>query len=323
MSNLYLHVGPHKTGSSYLQKLWTDNRNKLASKGIVYPNEVFFSMNGHHRLANSLIAGKVNAEMRKHIKKLDKETADILISSEVFSMMKKKHMLLLKKFFPSKIIKIIYYFRTPSFRLISYWQETVKHGGTQSFFEYAFPHISSPLLSDQVNVIKHLDMLEDIFGHDNINLIDYDHAFEQGMTMRYFEEAIGRDYIIGDHDISVNSMRDLTEIEILRMINQMIEKEYGIKSRNIRKKFDVVKKRLNLADIIKSLEEFKINVELGDLLMDRMIRKRVHTKYGDRFIGELSKLQKKKYEIISDQWASNKKIIDEIFTLSKVIMSSK
>src|SRR5690348_552972 len=39
MTHFVLHIGPHKTGSTYLQNHLTHNRAVLAGRGIYYPRE--------------------------------------------------------------------------------------------------------------------------------------------------------------------------------------------------------------------------------------------------------------------------------------------
>ncbi len=50
MQKLYLHIGTHKTGSTSIQRLLWENRDKLAAQGILYP-DLRMGGFGHHDLA--------------------------------------------------------------------------------------------------------------------------------------------------------------------------------------------------------------------------------------------------------------------------------
>ena len=49
MNDVYLHVGPVKTGSTYLQSIMWSNRDALSEQGVLlpatHPNELFLAVN--------------------------------------------------------------------------------------------------------------------------------------------------------------------------------------------------------------------------------------------------------------------------------------
>ncbi|MGX9353400.1 hypothetical protein ACS3QZ_19580 (plasmid) [Shimia sp. W99] len=49
MAKLFIHIGSHKTGTSYLQELFNENRDRLKKAGVHYP--VIGPNNAHHALA--------------------------------------------------------------------------------------------------------------------------------------------------------------------------------------------------------------------------------------------------------------------------------
>ena len=55
MSTVYLHVGPHKTGTTYLQKLWESHPEQLKQHNLVYP-KVFYMAKGQHHIVTHLLS---------------------------------------------------------------------------------------------------------------------------------------------------------------------------------------------------------------------------------------------------------------------------
>ncbi|HVX35469.1 MAG TPA: hypothetical protein VHC71_04540, partial [Hyphomicrobium sp.] len=54
-SSCYIHIGAPKTGSTFLQRVFYDNRGELRTRGLLYP-EANIRGFGHHDIA-FLIAG--------------------------------------------------------------------------------------------------------------------------------------------------------------------------------------------------------------------------------------------------------------------------
>ena len=48
MTKLYLHIGPHKTGSTFIQKVFFENRERVLRLGVTYPNFGFCGQFGQH-----------------------------------------------------------------------------------------------------------------------------------------------------------------------------------------------------------------------------------------------------------------------------------
>lgn len=78
MSTLYLHCGYHKTGSSFLQTMFSNNRSILNNKGIYYPySDMEYEMQSG---INTYGNGKVLADA---LKKLDIDTATHTIEKDL------------------------------------------------------------------------------------------------------------------------------------------------------------------------------------------------------------------------------------------------
>ena len=80
MKTLYLHVGPHKTGTTLLQKFMLDNTPALAEQGLVYPSN-YIKIFGHHELRQKIVDRALSDE---DVQFINQSTQNILFSSEDF-----------------------------------------------------------------------------------------------------------------------------------------------------------------------------------------------------------------------------------------------
>jgi hypothetical protein len=77
---LILHVGTHKTGTSYLQKLFLDNRSVLEGESVALAQPVHEVLGDHHFLVSFLDAGEDGLE--RFLAGLENDHACTLLSSE-------------------------------------------------------------------------------------------------------------------------------------------------------------------------------------------------------------------------------------------------
>lgn len=58
--SIYIHIGPHKTGTTTLQFSLFLNKDKLKKNGILYPDSGIISakLPGHHNLAWEILGDK-------------------------------------------------------------------------------------------------------------------------------------------------------------------------------------------------------------------------------------------------------------------------
>ncbi len=129
---LYVHIGLHKTGSTFIQNFCTANRDLLASQGICYPRSAT-KWKGHHVLAWSFgikhphysEADGSTEELTNAIKQ-EADGSDILISSEDFEFMGPLEMKALRQNFQGFEIKIISYLRRQDSYLESTYAQHVR-----------------------------------------------------------------------------------------------------------------------------------------------------------------------------------------------------
>jgi len=222
MTKLYLHIGPHKTGSTYIQKFFNDNRDGLLGLGVNYANVGLGVHFGQHVIIEQ-IKSLDQAALQTYLPQFLGGEVNF-VSSENFDRLNAAQV---DKFGKALMavdakleVKVVYYYRNYVDLLPSWWQEEVKHGSAVSFYEFALPHILRPFTSNIVNPAMLLDSYANVFAKENITVVDYDLAVEEGNILHPIFKLLNID--LGDvKNEIVNASAKLEVIEIIRALNAM------------------------------------------------------------------------------------------------------
>jgi len=216
MAKLFLHIGPHKTGSTYIQKCFFANRDYLLNLGVCYPNVDCGALYGQH--------GAVEKIKWLEQKELDKYWNQVLrtdinfVSSECFDGLNSPDIQKLSRALSKVDVRIIYYHRNYVDLLPSWWQKEVKHGSTLSLYEFILPHILRPFSSNIINPCGVLDLYANVFGQDNIIIIDYDRAVQNEGILHPILELLTIEMAAAKNEI-VNASLKVEIVEIIRVLN--------------------------------------------------------------------------------------------------------
>ena len=165
MKRLILHVGTHKTGTSYLQLWLYRNRQALRSHGIAYPDFYMKMPNAnHHGLADAIKLGQLDfhraAEELSEITSSDKH---VILSSETFSSLfhrgRGDAVAFSEAFGKFFSIGIVIYLRRQDEMLESAYAEIVKTGNAPSIEQ---------MTDRPMNWLTRLQYLGSVFGADNV-----------------------------------------------------------------------------------------------------------------------------------------------------------
>ncbi len=170
---VYLHVGPHKTGTTSLQHAFYSNTARLRRYGIHYPNT------GRMGAAHQNIARACRDQDHDTLGALQDEIRDVpkvLISSELIAGLGDRGLHLLRDALDCANVQIAYTLRRLPAHWASHWKELIKHGQPFSFTQYL------ALMQDQntrrVNLppqpFRQLINLERVFGRDALRVMIYD-----------------------------------------------------------------------------------------------------------------------------------------------------
>ena len=89
-NNLVIHAGPHKTGTSYIQKKCVDNYELLKGSRVLYPKTGIRAY-GHHEIPRAVSNGAWrNSRLYSSFLEEIRDGEAIFLSSENFSMLDSK-----------------------------------------------------------------------------------------------------------------------------------------------------------------------------------------------------------------------------------------
>lgn len=168
--SLFLHIGAHKTATTYLQNTFALNADLLAQHGLLYPEPLLHQ--AHHSLARTLKSPEM-ASMAledipmwgKLLSAFDRAPQDrLLLSSEDFEW--QPNLERLAPLHARYDVKIIFYLRAPDDYLESYYNQLVKDFNPRESRTLEQFIADKPLHFLQPNLI--LDRWAEVFGTKNI-----------------------------------------------------------------------------------------------------------------------------------------------------------
>jgi len=231
-----LHIGSSKTGSSALQSFCLDHQAVLEEAGYYYPSHYtdankMSSGNGLKMLA---FANKSGIEAAK--KEIDKIISNspqknIIISTEYFYPYPE----MVHKLFPEATI--IVYFREPTARLESAYNQTIK----KAYRTQPFLKVLQDTLNSEEDAIYSGEILKkwmDLYGKENIILRPYEEEqFKGGSIFSDFITSIGitwsEKFKLPKEHVNVSYTRDASEFKLL--LNRIIVQ----KDENVEKMIDL------------------------------------------------------------------------------------
>ena len=245
--HIVFHIGPHKTATTYIQKMCVVYRSILAESGICYPREGIGPQFGHHQIVKKLRHGN-NSSLLRALEECP-PSHTVVFSSENFDRFRQLQVKTLRDALPQDVtVSFVYFIRRQHELLISNWQESTKNGGENLWSEYFLEHILRPFASPLLNhyvVLKHYG---EVFGFENVHLVDYNYLVDKGTNVfNFLMEYIG---VRGLPKVSgvgrrINKSNSSVDADIRRALN-------SLRKIRLRKQ-----KRLVLNPQIRSLDSFK------------------------------------------------------------------
>jgi hypothetical protein len=216
-----LHIGPHKTGSTFIQLNLLRNRPALASAGLVYP-DAFIMQFGHNSLRKEMESSPeaARALLATLVADLQSSGKSAIISSENLSLMDDSQMVALREALAPLPLRVVIFLRARGPTIWSQWQEHVKFGQGQGFSDYVAELV---LRTPSANAIDPLGLAvrsQRYLGP--VSLVDYDACVAEGkdLTLPVLEIASGKSLVLPDIDSTrVNSRMPQERVEILRLLN--------------------------------------------------------------------------------------------------------
>lgn len=304
---LFIHVGPHKTGTTVIQKTCLDNIELLNAMGVGYP-KLFFSFLGHHQLVDKVRSRAVTSDDVDALKELDQ---NVLLSSENYIDLSKNDWLYFSEVFSDFDVNIIYSWRKSSLKMYSIWQESIKHGETKGYYEYYYGDLVKPGVSRLLSQIINIDVLAGVFSKESLIILDYDALSEDGVLIETFFNLLGVDgqavKVITKSDGIKNTAMLPSLTEILRSLNAYHVSLGNAKGSEVREKLFYKKEYLKtiVGDIEKLMENSFDDIRFGDYFVDKATESKIVGNYRDRIVGYKKKNRLKTLSIVDKNWLLN------------------
>jgi len=218
-----IHIGPHKTGTTYLQHAFTRLRPELEARGTLYPQAWGSGEHGHHDLP-TVLAQVDDTSLPEAFEALNRSCANtILLSSETFSYSSDADVRRLHSLMAGEPVTVVFYCRRWSELLPSCWRESVKHGSVNTMPEYVLECLGDPTASSIVNFCQILDRYAAVFGAEAIKVASYNSIMEAGedLLTHFCRSFLSWDDPPPTELGQVNTSLDMVDSEIIRTLNAM------------------------------------------------------------------------------------------------------
>ena len=172
-----LHIGAHKTGTTYLQRVFAALAPALREQGVLYPDiwRPSSGQPGHHRLPPRLRTA-THAELARDIAAItDQGCPVVLLSAEDLGRLPPDRIGVLRAALRGAPVTIVLHVRRWSDAVPSMWQETVRHGQDTALPTYLAPLLAHPDSDPTTNWSRRLRGWSTAFGRQNINLVSFNH----------------------------------------------------------------------------------------------------------------------------------------------------
>jgi hypothetical protein len=223
VTRIVIHIGSHKTGTTYLQQGFVALRKPLLAAGFDYSMQWQDHLHGHHSLVRMLAAGDdgTPAHLAALAGLAAREGRCLLLSSKNFELLDGTAVDRLAAGLRGHAVEIVYFRRHWAGLLPSAWQEQVKQGGTETFPEFLLAHLTQPSTSQLLNPIPMLGRYAAAFGRDAIRLVAYDQVIASGQDLLGFflTQILAAPIAAPPAGRRVNQAMPATDIEIIRLLN--------------------------------------------------------------------------------------------------------
>lgn len=226
MPKYVVHVGPPKTGSTYLQACLADLRDRLREDGIWYPDLWLEGKvrNSHSQLA-VLLAAPEPPDLREEFRRINAEGHRIVVlSCEVFFGLPADRLALLKELMGTSEVELVYYCRRWSDRLPSIWNQNVRAGQAETIPEFLNHYFRGPVRAMNVNYGLIWERIAGVFGREAVRIVPYSTLMDAGADLF---EHFSREFLgwsgakAPDQGKRLNESHGLAEMEMLRALNAL------------------------------------------------------------------------------------------------------
>jgi hypothetical protein len=237
VTRVIIHIGPHKTGTTYLQVVLDALRGVLLERGICIPSiwNAAPGLPSHMQLVWA-IRNRDLTLIKEQIREiLARRHQHVVISCEALSRLDQREILLLRQLLGSAPAEVVYYVRRWPERLPSLWQESVKFGNTATFPEFLAEQLTRRDVSELWDTAM-IDRFTAVFGATQIKLVSYSHLIDQKFDIadHFLASFLGLSHINLPAVGRPNRSLPILDAELIRVLNAIHVRRGGERSPALR-----------------------------------------------------------------------------------------
>jgi hypothetical protein len=221
MSQFVIHLGPHKTGTTYLQASFVRLRRQLRERGTHYPD--WWGGLAHGNLLRRLLSPP-DSKLESQFAELRASDAErTLISIEGLVGLPEKSVAYLRDLVDDSDVILVFYTRSWADVLSSIWREIIKEGATVTLPEFLYRRVMDPWTDLSINFDLGLRLYEKYFGSNSLHLVSYDQMIAEGCDLfsHFASSFLGWDEPPALHLGRVNASLSAHDTEIVRALNSI------------------------------------------------------------------------------------------------------
>jgi len=288
-----IHIGPRKTGSTYLQYSFTKHKAALRDAGIYYPTEFWPVAPNFKHVALRVALQAPDESLARIFAAFASSGAEIvLLSCEGFAELSPKDLVMLHALTAPAPVEIVFFARRWSDWIPSNWQLAVRLGSVVTFPEdYAeLSRHDNPYIN--INLI--LDRFATIFGGEAIRILPYSTLMDDGRDIleAFCANILAWDPPRRDAPVQIlNPSVDASTTELIRCLNRLEQRRPG--TRPVARLWPVVRDLMTdpavaaaAARVFDVMRNHVCSLEIRDDAEPlRAIFADINNAYGDRIIG--------------------------------------
>lgn len=240
VTRFIVHIGPHKTGTTYIQQTLAALSDALLTRGISVASvwDAAPGVPSHMKLVWAIRDRNLDLLRDQLDRILAQRPACVVISCEALSRLDLEQIVQLRRLLGSAPTQLVYYLRRWPERLPSLWQEEVKFGETATLAEFLVRQMAA-FDTSELRDTAMIDRFAAIFGATRIKLVSYSQLTDQRLDIaRHFLETF-----LGVSDSALetggrpNRSLPALETEVIRTLNVVHAWNGGVRSPAIRNWF--------------------------------------------------------------------------------------
>lgn len=267
MPKYIIHIGPHKTGTKFLQGAFSSMPDALLAGSVYYPRQWIMDDTGSHLgLIRALHSSNVDGLKEEFSALNQSRYAKILLSSEDLSDLRGDNIAKLRQLIDGSPVEIVFYCRAYAQIISSSWQESVKQGSVMTLPEYVSNNCIDTFGSNLFNFNVVLNEFANVFGKDNIKTVSYEAVLRSGENLadHFAKTFLGLPDLCGRSLQRSNESLTIFESEMMRFLNSEYHVSSGRQSAHPYRAYSKCKELIDIPAITKVMRRHVKSININE-----------------------------------------------------------